>query len=94
MLVTPALAAVPPPAARWGERGLLANARANLTYAPATAPWNLAGWPAMTVPYGRHSTGLPIGVQLVAAPGGEAQLLTLAAQIEAAQPWPRHAPPR
>ncbi|MFC4062306.1 amidase [Planomonospora corallina] len=92
VLVTPALAAVPPPARRWGERGLLANARANLTYAPATAAWNLAGWPAMTVPYGTHSTGLPIGVQLVAAPGGEAQLLTLAAQLEAARPWPRHAP--
>ncbi|MBG0820447.1 amidase [Planomonospora sp. ID91781] len=93
VLVTPALAALPPPAARWGERGLLANVRVNLAYAPATAAWNLAGWPAMTVPYGRHSTGVPIGVQLVAAPGGEAQLLTLAARIEAARPWPRHAPP-
>ncbi|GGS94243.1 putative amidase AmiA2 [Planobispora rosea] len=92
VLVTPTLATAPPRAERWGHRGLLGNARANLTYAPATAAWNMAGWPAMTVPYGRHSTGLPIGVQLVAAPGGETQLLTLAAQLEAAAPWPRHAP--
>ncbi|GIH76090.1 amidase [Planobispora longispora] len=93
VLVSPTLAMVPPRAERWGRRGLFGNARANLTYAPATAAWNMAGWPAMTVPYGRHSTGLPIGVQLVAAPGGEAQLLTLAAHLEAAAPWPRHAPP-
>jgi len=31
-------------------------------------------------------------VQLVAAPGGEQALLALAAQLERAQPWPRHAP--
>ncbi|MFF5108215.1 amidase [Streptosporangium sp. NPDC000509] len=92
VLVTPTLAAVPPPAERWGRRGLLANARVNLTYAPATAAWNMAGWPAMSVPYGRHSTGTPIGVQLVAAPGGEAQLLALAGQLEVARPWTRHAP--
>ncbi|MER5622736.1 amidase family protein [Streptosporangium sp. NPDC002544] len=93
VLVTPTLAALPPAAERWGRRGLLANARANLTYAPATAAWNMAGWPAMTVPYGRHSSGMPIGVQLVAAPGGEAQLLALAGQLETARPWTRHALP-
>ncbi|MFF5211234.1 amidase [Streptosporangium sp. NPDC000396] len=92
VLVTPTLATVPPAAERWGRRGLLANMRANLTYAPATAAWNMAGWPAMTIPYGRHSTGMPIGVQLIAAPGGESQLLALATQLEAARPWPRHAP--
>ncbi|MFB9674711.1 amidase [Streptosporangium vulgare] len=92
VLVTPTLAAVPPPAERWGRRGLLANVRVNLAYAPATAAWNMAGWPAMNVPYGRHSNGTPIGVQLVAAPGGEAQLLALAGQLETARPWPRHAP--
>ncbi|MBB2909186.1 amidase [Streptosporangium becharense] len=93
VLVMPTLAAVPPAAARWGDRGLPANVRANVTYAPATGAWNMAGWPAMSVPYGVHSGGTPIGVQLVAAPGGEAQLLALAAQLEAARPWPRHAPP-
>ncbi|MGV9772255.1 amidase [Streptosporangium sp. NPDC003464] len=92
VLVTPTLATVPPAAERWGRRGLLANMRTNLTYAPATGAWNMAGWPAMTVPYGWHSTGMPIGVQLVAAPGGEAQLLALAIQLESAHPWLRHAP--
>ncbi|MEU1735010.1 amidase family protein [Streptosporangium sp. NPDC020145] len=92
VLITPTLAASPPPAERWGRRGLLDNTRVNLTYAPATGAWNMAGWPAMSVPYGWHSTGMPIGVQLVAPPGGEARLLGLAQQLEAAHPWLRHAP--
>ncbi|WP_271219066.1 amidase [Streptosporangium carneum] len=92
VLVTPTLADVPPPAERWGRRGLLKNMRVNVTYAPATAAWNMAGWPAMSVPYGWHSTGMPIGVQLVAPPGGESRLLALALQLEAAHPWLRHAP--
>ena len=54
--------------------------------------WNIAGWPAMNVPAGVHKAGTPLGVQLVARPGGERLLLGLAAQLEAARPWPRHAP--
>jgi len=39
-----------------------------------------------------HSAGVPIGVQIVAGPGGEALVLDIARQLEAALPWPRHAP--
>ncbi|MEV8634084.1 amidase family protein [Streptosporangium sp. NPDC051023] len=92
VLVTPTLAAAPPLAERWGRRGLLENTRVNVTYAPATSSWNMAGWPAVSIPYGWHSTGMPIGVQLVAPPGGESLLLGLALQLEAAHPWLRHAP--
>ncbi|GHE27739.1 putative amidase AmiB2 [Streptosporangium violaceochromogenes] len=92
VLITPALAAVAPPAERWGRRGLLANVRANVTYAPATGAWNMAGWPALTLPYGWHSTGMPIGVQLVTTPGGESRLLALALHLETVHPWLRHAP--
>ena len=55
-------------------------------------PWDLAGFPAMSVPAARYPSGLPIGVQLVAPPGGESQLLALAAQLESLNPWPRIAP--
>ncbi|MDF5751899.1 amidase [Spongiactinospora sp. TRM90649] len=92
VLITPTLALAPPPADRWGRRGLLPNVSIAARYAPVTGPWNLAGWPAMSVPLGTRGDGLPIGVQLVAPPGGEAHLLGLAAQIEQARPWPRHAP--
>ncbi|MEV0623065.1 amidase family protein [Nonomuraea sp. NPDC050404] len=85
-LIMPALAAIPPKADRWGERGFLRNASTNVTYAPATGAWNMCGWPALTVPVATHSTALPIGVQLIAPPGGEPHLLGLAAQLQAAHP--------
>ncbi|WP_157248937.1 amidase [Nonomuraea typhae] len=86
VLITPTLAAVPPRADRWGERGLLRNVLVNARYAPVTGPWNMCGWPAATVPIATHSAGVPIGVQLIAPPGGETHLLGLAAQLAARHP--------
>jgi amidase len=94
VLVTPALAQSPIAAAAWGQRGWLRNLVANTRYAPFAAPWNLAGWPAMAVPAGMHPNGMPLSVQLVTRPGGEALLLGVARQLETAHPWPRTAPPR
>jgi amidase len=91
VLVTPGLAQPPLPANAWGRRGWLANVWSNARFAPFAAPWNLAGWPAMTVPAGLAPGGLPLAVQLVAPPGGEARLLSLAAQLEQLRPWPRTA---
>jgi len=92
VLVTPALAQSPIRAVAWSARGWLANVQANARYAPFAAPWNLAGWPAMTVPAGLGGDGVPRAVQLVAPPGGEALLLAVAAQLERLRPWPRTAP--
>src|SRR6185312_10412367 len=92
LLITPALARTPPPALAWSERGWAANVLSNVRYAPFAAPWNLAGWPAMAVPAGTHSDGLPLSVQLVGRPGSEPVLLGLAAQLERLLPWPRIAP--
>lgn len=92
VLVTPALAQLPIRSARWQDRGLLRNLVANSHYAPMAAPWNVAGWPAMVVPVGRHSSGMPLGVQLVSTPGNERRLLAVAAQLERLNPWPRTAP--
>jgi amidase len=92
VLLTPALAQRPIAAVPWGRRSWLANVTSNSRYAPFAAPWNLAGWPAMTVPAGMHPAGTPLAVQLVARPGGEALLLSVAAQLEQLQPWTRLAP--
>lgn len=92
VLVMPSLARPCPAARRWGEGSWLHSVITSLTYAPMAGAWNLAGFPAATVPTGPAAAGLPGSVQLVAAPGGEAVLLAVAAQLERTQGWPRHAP--
>lgn len=92
VLLLPALSQPPAAAHRWGQRGALPNTVTSLKVASLFAPWNIAGWPAMNVPAGIDNRGLPIGVQLVARPGSEHTLLNLAAQLEAARPWPLRAP--
>lgn len=48
-----------------------------------TLPWNLAGWPALSLPV-PVAGAMPASLQLVARPGGEELLLATAAVIEAA----------
>ncbi|MCI0688435.1 MAG: amidase [Sporichthyaceae bacterium] len=91
VLLTPALAKPAPAAQPWHERGLVKNLIIDL-YAPFCAPWNIVGYPAIAVPVGVIGADLPVAVQLVAAPGGEATLLAVAAELERRQPWPRFAP--
>lgn len=92
LLVTPTLARGPLPADGWSARGWLATLQASLRLAPFTGGWNVAGFPALTVPAGHDAAGLPLGVQLVAPPGGEVRLLAAARLLEREAPWPRHAP--
>lgn len=89
VLLTPAFATLPLKARAWHERSWLANAVPSIRFAPFTGPWNLAGFPAMSVPAGFHPSGVPLGVQVVAAPGKERLLLGVAAQLERLAPWPR-----
>ena len=90
VLVMPTLARPCPPARRYGERSWLRSVATALMFAPMTGVWNLAGFPAASVPV--PGRGLPGAVQLVAAPGRERTLLALGAQIERVNPWRRHAP--
>lgn len=57
-------------------------------YAPQltrfTAPFNLTGLPALTLPAGSDAEGLPIGLQLVGPAWGEAQVLAAGAALEKA----------
>jgi amidase len=92
LLLTPALAATPPPALSWSARSWRANLTTCVRYAPYSAPWNIAGLPAIVVPVGLRPDKLPVGVQLVGPPGSELLLLAAAGQFELAAPWPRHAP--
>jgi amidase len=56
-------------------------------FTPYTALFNVTGQPAVSLPLLQGDDGLPLGIQLAGRPAGEAPLLALAAQIEAARPW-------
>ena len=53
----------------------------------ARAPFNVTGSPAMAVPAGFSKEGLPLGIQIVAAPYNEAAVYRVGAAYEAATSW-------
>jgi aspartyl-tRNA(Asn)/glutamyl-tRNA(Gln) amidotransferase subunit A len=57
-----------------------------------TAPFNLSGLPAISVPCGFTAEGLPVGLQIVGPPWGEARLLRAAHAYEEATDWHRYHP--
>lgn len=58
----------------------------------ARSPFNLTGHPALVLPNGLHSTGLPLSMQLVGRCWEEATLLRVGAAFEAATSWHRQHP--
>ncbi len=92
VLLMPVLASAPIEAGQWAARSWQQNMVSSMRFAPYAAAWNFAGVPAITVPAGMRSDGLPAAVQVVAAPGGEDLLLAVARQLAEVTPWTRHAP--
>ena len=54
---------------------------------------NLAGLPAASVPSGYTADGLPVGLQIIGAPGDEESVLAASAVFEAGSPWVGNIPP-
>ncbi len=93
VLLTPTTAHRPPATGILSGTGSI---EASLRAMPAiayAAIWNVAGNPAAAVPRGLGPDGLPLSVQLVGPTDGEEVLLSLAAQVEQAAPWPKVAEP-
>ena len=82
ILLTPTMPHLPP------ERGLKPK-QLNATFGRFTIPWNFSGQPALSLPIHVSASGLPVGVQLVAAFGRDDLLIRLAEQLERIQPLPR-----
>jgi len=57
------------------------------------APFNINGLPAISIPCGFTSAGLPIGLQISGPPGGETVVLQLAHAYEQATSWHKRRPP-
>jgi len=60
---------------------------------PYTVLQNASGHPALSVPVGMSSKGIPIGMQIVGPWHSEARLLGVAAAIAALMPWAGRWPP-
>jgi amidase len=56
-------------------------------HSPYTPIFNVAGFPAMSLPLATDGAGLPVGIQFGAAFGREDILFQLAGQLERAAPW-------
>ncbi|MEZ5255475.1 MAG: amidase family protein [Ilumatobacteraceae bacterium] len=61
-------------------------------YMQHTAQFNITGQPAISLPLHWSEDGLPVGVQLVAAPWREDVLIRVASQLESATPWADRVP--
>jgi amidase len=88
VLLTPTIAHRPPEVGILRGKGTIRSALAAMPAIAYAAIWNVAGNPAAAVPCGPADDGLPVSVQLVGRTDGETTLLSLAAQLEAARPWP------
>ncbi len=92
VLVTPGLASTAIAAeGAFGKPAPLAIDRAG-RFTPFTPIFNITGQPAVTIPAGFGTDGLPLSVQLVGGPGAEDTLYALAGQLETARPWSEHRP--
>lgn len=91
VIVTPTCPISPPPISdfsgdRNGSADFLARNIQN------TSPFDVYGWPAISVPCGFTASGLPIGLQISAAPGADAQVLQVAYAYEQATDWHKRRP--
>jgi len=87
LVMTPVTAAPPPRAEISSATGALRSFNQGSPYVCYTPTWNYVGQPAAAIPAGFDSDGLPRAIQLAGPPNGEATIVALAAQIEAAAPW-------
>lgn len=93
-VLTPTLAEPPLPiGALRDDDDPSADFEAQKRFTPWTSMWNVTGSPAVSLPLHWTPEGLPVGVMLAMAPGEDAELLRLAAQIEAVAPWRDRTPP-
>jgi amidase len=92
VLLAPTTASAPLPVGRtsglssWSTQQVIAGS------CPYAWPWNVLGWPGISVPAGFTDEGLPFGAQLLGPANSEGMLLSLAAQLERVERWHERTP--
>jgi aspartyl-tRNA(Asn)/glutamyl-tRNA(Gln) amidotransferase subunit A len=92
ILMTPAVAALPWPAERSHPEAIAGRPVGPRGHAVFTAFANVSGCPGLSLPCASSRSGLPIGFQLVAAPGKDEALVALGRAYEAVRPWRERRP--
>ena len=92
LVLTPTLAQPPAPVGYFEEVEPAENFERQKRFTPFAAMYNVTGQPAVSLPLYWTADGLPIGVMLAAPRRGEATLISLSAQVEAARPWKNRHP--
>ncbi|MGQ4431278.1 amidase [Streptomyces sp. SAS_260] len=87
VVLAPTTAAPPPLVGALHDLNGPATDRAMVAACPYAWPWNVLGWPGVSVPAGFVADGLPVGAQLLGPSNSEPLLLSLAAQVEAELRW-------
>jgi amidase len=92
-VLTPTLAQLPRPVGWYDAVDAERNFSQQVEYSPFTSFVNVSGLPAITLPVAMSESGLPIGMQLIGRPGGEATLLSIGRQLERRLRWDHRHPP-
>ncbi len=92
VVLTPTTATPPLPVDAIDGIGGWATDKVITAACPYAWPWNVLGWPGISVPAGFTDEGLPVGAQLLGPEDSEPLLVSLAAQLESVLRWHDHDP--
>jgi amidase len=85
--ITPTVAVAPPAIGAWKHLSPPDTFREATKLGVFTAPFNISGQPAASVPAGRSRLGHPMGVQIAGKPLSDGLVLALARELERRMPW-------
>ncbi|WP_438485116.1 amidase [Streptomyces sp. S186] len=92
VLLTPTTATPPPRIGTFARLSGWQTDKAMIAACPYAWPWNVLGWPGISVPAGFSTDGLPLGAQLLGPAHAEPRLISLAAQLQDALRWHERRP--
>jgi amidase len=85
--ITPTVAVPPPRIGAWRDLPPPEAFREAIKLGVFTAPFNISGQPAASLPGGRSRRGHPIGIQIAGRPLADGLVLALARVLEREMPW-------
>ena len=88
VLVLPTYLHSPIRVGEWADLSCEETLQRIINWIAPCPPFNASGLPAIALPAILDNNGVPVGIQIIGRPAAEATLIALAAQMEAAKPFP------